>query len=160
MSRDKPNGPGLHHLAQLNIGQLRHPLDHPEMAEFTNSLDEINELAEKSPGFVWRLTDETGQSSSYIQVSDDPLLAINLSVWESPRHLQDFVYKTDHRGFLRRRVEWFEPPSGTFAVCWWVPAGHRPSETEAMQRLADLDQDGPTELVFGFRPPFPAPPDG
>ena len=35
--------------------------------EFVDALDEINALAESSPGFVWRLKDEaTGLSSSYV----------------------------------------------------------------------------------------------
>ena len=47
-----------HHLAQLNIGRLRAPIDAPETAEFKNALDSINALAESSPGFVWRLTED------------------------------------------------------------------------------------------------------
>ncbi len=62
------------HLAQYNVGRIRSPLDHPDVAEFIAALDPINALAEASPGFVWRLTGEDGQSSSYVEVDgiDDP----------------------------------------------------------------------------------------
>jgi len=145
-------------LAQLNVARLRHPLDDERTSEFVDALDPINALAEASPGFVWRLTDESGQSSSYVDVSDDPLFIINLSVWESPEHLRAFVYRTDHRDFLRRKAEWFRPHQRPFAVCWWVPTGHRPDEHEAMTRLDRLERDGPSDDVFPFRPPFPPPP--
>jgi hypothetical protein len=45
-------------LAQVNIGRLRAPVDHPMIKDFFDNLDPINALAEASPGFVWRLTGE------------------------------------------------------------------------------------------------------
>ena len=47
-------------------------------------------------------------SSSYVQADDDPLNIINLSVWETLEQLHDFVYRTAHTPFLRRRREWFQ----------------------------------------------------
>src|SRR3954468_12796636 len=91
------------HLAELNIGRLHQPLDHPDSAEFVAALDHVNALAEAAPGFVWRLTDESGLSSSYVRASDDPLVVINLSVWASVAHLDDFVFRTGHAEYLRRR---------------------------------------------------------
>ena len=41
-------------IAQLNVGHAVAPLDSAGMADFMNWLDEINALAERSPGFVWR----------------------------------------------------------------------------------------------------------
>ena len=46
------------HLAQLNVGHIRYATDDPRMAEFMGALDAVNALAERSPGFVWRLKDE------------------------------------------------------------------------------------------------------
>ena len=43
------------HLAQVNIARMITPLDDPIMAGFGARLDEINALADASPGFVWRL---------------------------------------------------------------------------------------------------------
>ncbi len=45
-----------YHLAQVNIARMLAPIDSPAMADFVNNLDRINNIAEKNPGFVWRLT--------------------------------------------------------------------------------------------------------
>jgi len=42
-------------LAELNIVQLKAPIDSPLLAEFVANLDRINALAETSDGFKWRL---------------------------------------------------------------------------------------------------------
>jgi len=145
------------HLAELNVALLRQPLDHPDTAEFVDALDGINALAESSPGFVWRLVDESGQSSSYVRADDDPLFIINLSVWETPEQLHDFVFQTAHTPFLRRRREWFERMAEAFLVCWWVPVGHRPSVDEAIDRLDRLRRDGVSDDAFTLRQTRPAP---
>ena len=38
-----------YHIAQVNIGRIREPLDSPVMAGFVGRLDEINALADHSP---------------------------------------------------------------------------------------------------------------
>ena len=43
------------HLAELNIGRFNFPTSDPRMAGFMDNLDRVNALAERSPGFVWRL---------------------------------------------------------------------------------------------------------
>ena len=91
------------HLAQFNVARLHQPLDHPDTAAFVERLGPINEVAESSPGFVWRLQDDEGQSSSYVVVYDDPLMIINFSLWETVEFLSRFVYKSAHTTFLRRR---------------------------------------------------------
>src|SRR5579864_2110665 len=50
-------------LAQLNIGIIRGPMDSPVMAEFAANLERINALAERSPGFVWRLQTPAGNAT-------------------------------------------------------------------------------------------------
>jgi hypothetical protein len=104
---------------------------------------------------VWRLQAEDGNATS-IRISDDPRLAINLTVWESLDALNEFVFRTDHVVFLRRRAEWFEREHTAVAL-WWVPAGHVPDVAEAMDRLARLEADGPTADAFTARRPFPPP---
>ena len=51
-------------LAQLNIAQMRTPLDAPEMVDFVANLDRINALADSAPGFVWRLQEEDGNATA------------------------------------------------------------------------------------------------
>lgn len=75
------------HLAEINIGRTRGTPESPVMREFVEKTDAINALAERSPGFVWRLTGE-GNNAMDVRYSDDPLEAINLSVWGHPQTLR------------------------------------------------------------------------
>jgi hypothetical protein len=145
------------HLAQVNIGRFRAPIESPIMEGFRTQLDPINALADASPGFVWRLQAEDGNATSIRPSDHDPLLAINLSVWESLEALQNFVYRSHHVGTLRGRHRWFEPMEGPILALWWVPAGHIPAVEEAMDRLEHLKTHGPTAHAFTFRSPFPPP---
>ena len=104
------------------------------MADFTNNLALVNGLAERTPGFVWRYIDDSGNSTSTRPYAD-PRMAINLSVWENVEALERFVYQTVHKRFYSRRAEWFEHLDDAYFVMWWVPAGHRPSVEEAVARL-------------------------
>ncbi len=141
------------HLANFNIARMRGPVDSPVMAGFMDNLDRINRLGDESPGFVWRLVDDEGiGATSFRPYPDDDAMIVNLTVWESVEALRDYVYKTEHVEFLRRRREWFEAhDDGPFLALWWVPEGHRPSLEEAVERLAHLAEHGPTERAFTFR---------
>ena len=46
------------HLAQMNIARLRAPLEDPSIAWFRDGVDLMNDLADRSPGLVWRLKEE------------------------------------------------------------------------------------------------------
>lgn len=142
-------------LAQLNIGRAAGPMDGPVMADFVANLDRINALGDASPGFVWRLQDETGAATS-IRAFEDPLMIVNLTVWESIETLRGFAYKSGHVEILRRRREWFVPLDGPNLVLWWVPSGQRPTVEEARERLERLAADGPTPYAFTLKTPFPA----
>lgn len=144
-----------YHLAQINIGTLRAPIDDPMIADFKNNLDRINALAETMPGFVWRLVGE-GNDATDIGAFENPLVAINMSVWESPAELGAFVYRSGHVEFMRRRAEWFERME-IYMALWWVPVGHRPTPEEGVERLATLRRMGPSPTAFTFRDIFPAP---
>jgi hypothetical protein len=144
-----------HHLAQINIGTLRAPVGSPLVAEFVANLDAVNALAEAQPGFVWRLTGE-GNDATDIRIADNPLLAINMSVWTDAEALAAFVYRTAHRDVMRRRGNWFEKME-LYMALWWVPAGHRPTPAEGLARLERLRERGPSPEAFTFRDLFPAP---
>jgi hypothetical protein len=134
----------------MNIGRFRAALDDDEMREFVAALDPIDLLGEASEGFVWRLVTDDGRPSSFLPVADDedPLEAINLTVWESIDALRHYTYRSGHAMYLRRRREWFEPPTGPHLVCWWIPAGTVPTVAEGRARLARLTSDGPTPVAF------------
>jgi Domain of unknown function (DUF3291) len=140
-------------LAQVNIGRVRGAMDQPVMAGFVAQLATINQLADQSPGFVWRLQTEDGDATAVRPYADDRIL-INLSVWEDLPPLQAFVFQSAHTEVMRRRREWFERFPEVYVALWWVPAGHRPSVTEAVERLAHLKAHGPSAYAFTFREPY------
>ncbi len=145
-----------YHVAQINIGRALAPPDDPLLAGFMSRLDEINALADASPGFVWRLQSDSGNATD-IQAFADPRMLINLSVWDSLESLFDFVYRSGHAAVLARRREWFEQPTRPHLALWWVPAGHLPSVEEAVARLDHLERRGPTPEAFTFKKRFAAP---
>ena len=142
------------HLAQVNIARMKGPLDGPLMAGFVARLDEINSLADRCPGFVWRLQTPEG-NATYLRPYDDERILFNLSVWETVEALQAFVYRSAHVELLRQRHEWFERFEGAYAALWWVPVGHRPSVDEAKKRLARVAEEGATPFAFTLRQILP-----
>ncbi len=147
----------VYHLAQINVGRLRAPTDDPVVAEFVNALDAINALADESPGFVWRLQTEEGNATG-IQISDDELFIINMSVWATAVDLFNYVYRSGHVDFLRNRRDWFERMGEAHMCLWWLPTGEVPSIEDGMQRLDHFKLNGPTPKAFSFRDQFD--PDG
>ena len=145
-----------YHLAQLNIGKMIAPTDDPRVAEFMERLDEINAIADEAPGFVWRLQTEEGNATS-IHAFDDPLLLVNVSVWESIDALYEFTYRTTHTDVMRQRLKWFEKHEGPYQVMWWVPAGHVPTIDEAKKRLEMLIEHGSGPEAFTFRERYDPP---
>jgi hypothetical protein len=143
------------HIAQVNIARMKAPLEAPLMAGFVARLEEINALADRSPGFVWRLQTDKGDAT-YLRPYDDDRILFNMSVWESVEHLKRYVYYTAHVEVFRQRGSWFEKFAGAYAGLWWVPQGHRPGIDEAKKRLAHLEAHGPSPFAFTFKHPFPA----
>ena len=66
-----------YHLAQLNIGTALDSMESEVMKDFTDNLELINGIGENSPGFVWRLKDESGDATA-IEFTDDPNVLVNL----------------------------------------------------------------------------------
>ena len=113
------------------------------MADFVARLDEINALADESPGFIWRLVDDGGNATAIRPYDDDDIL-INMSVWRGIEDLLAFAYRSDHGELLRDRGRWFEKADAPTLVMWWVPAGHVPSVAEGKARLDELRRIGPS----------------
>jgi hypothetical protein len=136
-------------IAQINIGKLRFPKGDPRGAEFFDSLDRINSLAERMPGFIWRLQDGSGNATDIAYDRDQSLIA-NLTVWETVETLQKFVFQTAHSSFYRKRTNWFVPIEPPHFAIWQIAEGHTPNYEEARGKLAELKARGPTETVFGW----------
>jgi len=142
------------HIAHYNVARLKELPGHPAVAEFIDNAPKVNAVAERSPGFVWRLDDTSATvsgSNTFQAVAGDPCLAISLSVWENTELLMSFVKKTIHGSFLRRRADWFHPWDGPNYVVWPVAIGHIPDLLEGEQRLKTLATRGATPDAFDFR---------
>jgi uncharacterized protein DUF3291 len=144
-------------LAQINIAHMKGALEDPVMAGFVAQLDEINAIADRSPGFVWRLQTTEG-NATYLRPFDDERIIVNMSVWESIEHLRAYVYRGAHADALRRRREWFDKLGRMELAMWWIPAGHIPSVDEGKKRLEALERLGPTPFAFTFKQTFPPDP--
>ena len=142
-------------LAQLNIAQLAAPLESPALKDFVDNLDRINQLAEEAPGYVWRFQTEDGNATAVRPFGEDYL--VNFSVWKDIESLHHYVYRSAHAGFIRRRKEWFHQLREVYTVLWWIPQGHRPTITEAKEKLQLLRDKGPTPAAFTFKKPFRTP---
>lgn len=149
------------HLAQVNLAYARGDETDPVMTDFMAQLDEINALAERSPGFVWRyMTDSRDPSQRELENSR---VLFNMSVWESAEALHAFTYRTQHAKVFASRKKWFDEwkeRAGTlrelgegvpFLALWWIPAGHLPTPAEALERLRSLGAKGPTAQAFTFK---------
>ena len=66
-----------------------------------------------------------------------------MSVWASVDDLKDYVYRSEHVEFFRRRAEWFEPDAKRVAL-WHVAAGEIPELDDAVRRVEFLERNGPT----------------
>ena len=144
-----------YYLAQLNIANMKYPIDSPGMVEFVDNLDNINALAERSPGFIWRLQTEDGDATGINFFGADVL--VNMSIWEDVESLHRYVYKTAHAKIMSRRKEWFHRVEEVYTVLWWTPEGTIPSLDEAKSKLELIKSQGPTAEAFSIKQAFPAP---
>ena len=144
------------HLAQINIGKLTAPRGDPRLLPFFDALDRVNALADASPGFVWRLQDDSGNAMG-ISYSPDPLLAVNMSVWQDADALFEFVYRSAHTPVMARRRDYFQKFAGAYQALWWLPAGEIPTVADGLSRLWLLERFGPCPQAFTFKARFPSP---
>ncbi len=145
------------HIAQLNIARMiGKNINEPGMEDFVAQLDEINLLAERSEGFIWRLKSDDGNATSYNPYNDDRLI-VNFSVWENAAHLKNFVYNSVHVVVMKNRKKWFENFGQPYYVLWNIPAGYVPSLDEGVERLMCLQQNGASEFAFDFKTIFNPP---
>ncbi|WP_299532677.1 DUF3291 domain-containing protein [Ulvibacterium sp.] len=144
-------------LAQINVARMIGVnIEDPIMQEFVDNLDNVNELAENSAGFIWRLKDESNNASNFNPFNDEQVI-INISVWKDIESLENFTYKTFHTDFLKRRKEWFHKYGKAYFALWWIEEGRYPSIEDAMERLEFLQLNGVTERAFNFRDRFTRP---
>lgn len=139
---------GGYHLVHANLAKARAELDDPLMKGFVDRMDEIDALAESTPGFVAQptLPDEGALYTG--------LDLLNVSIWDSIERLREFTYSSEHAEMLDRRSEWFFQSNRPAYVLYWLPAGLLPTEKEIGQKFAHLHQHGPTPTAFTFDLPY------
>ena len=119
------------------------------LAEFEGALDRIYGLAERHPGFIWRIPDED-IATQLAQHGFDHKTSATVSVWRSYEDLRNYTYQSEHGTFLKRASEWFEAVSGPQLVIWNVEENEKPDFSEAMKRLEFLRSNGPSPEAFGW----------
>ena len=143
-------------LAQLNIARLDSALDSLQLEGFVARLDEINHLADKAEGFIWRyISDGTDSEETAAQLFG-PDIIVTLSVWDNIKSAHTFVYRSAHAQLMAQRGQWFQCMKEAYMVLWWVPQGHIPTLVEAQSRLSVLRQSGPCAQAFTFKSAYPA----
>jgi|TARA_R110002072_G_C7651166_1_gene508720 hypothetical protein len=138
------------HLIHANIALARGSLDQEIMSGFVQQVEEINNIANSSNGFVSQPT----PSDSGAVYSGKWLL--NLSVWESVESLSKFTHSGKHALALDNRNEWFKKQDYPNYVLFWFHAGNTPKESEIEQRIGHLAQYGATPYAFNFKQSFTA----
>lgn len=151
------------HLAQVNIAWMHGALTEPVMAGLASRIEEINRLAEESPGFVWRLP-ASGATLQALEPFESHFpgfhrdrLFYNMSVWESLQALRAYTFQSAHAELLNERHQWVDSIAGASVALWWIPIGHRPSISESAERLRSVRDRGPTPYAFTIRKAFQQP---
>lgn len=150
MSATHPKG---HHLAELNLGILKHDWDDARVQGFVDGLDLVNGAAQRSAGFIWMMDPiamEAAQTDPDGPMGGNPRMASTLSVWQDVASLEHFVWNTVHKRFYDRRHEWYDMGAALRFVMWWVPIGHQPDMAEAMARFHHLEARGQSDHAFGW----------
>lgn len=140
-------------LAEFNIGTLKYDWDDPRVTDFQNNLDRVFQLAQRSPGYIWHMSEaemEAAQLDPQGPLGGNPRTASTLSVWQDLPSLEGFVFKTVHKRFMDRGPEWYGPDQGLRLVMWHVPEGHLPDISEAVERHTLLDTYGDSAEAFGW----------
>ncbi len=147
-----------YHLAQVNLAHLKEPLDSALLSTFVARINEINALADASPGFVWRYVGNN-PDPAYSEAGDAQVI-FTMSVWQDVSALHNYVYKTAHAQVFAQRSTWFHDWQSRLAsshmALWWIPASTRPTPAQAMAKTAHLLAHGPTAHAFTFKKSFDA----
>ena len=141
------------HIAHFNWATLIADIEDRRVAPFVRAVDKVNAVAQRSPGYVWNSGQEMSEGTriGWPLFTENSRVIASFSVWETPEHFRDYVYKTVHGAFFRRGHEWFEPHASRGYVLWWVPEGHIPNITEAREKVKTLEANGPGPEAFTLK---------
>lgn len=154
-------------VAILTFGILQEAADHPQIQPFVDRIPLNFEVAEQSDGFIDRSRTDpaTGQydwGEQKVQrffregEYERERLPRTLSLWEDLESVFAFAYSGVHAEALSQRKGWFLKPEWPTSVAWWVPDGHTPEWSEAVERHQYLHDHGPSSYAFDLKHPFGA----
>jgi hypothetical protein len=151
------------HLAQVNVAHMRATPSDSVRVGLVSRIADLNQLAEESAGFVWRLS-ETAATPNALQVFEPDVrpcdlnrFFYSLSVWECMDDLRAYVYRSAHAAMLGDRQRWMRDLAPASLALWYIPVGHRPTMAESVARLRYFHAHGPTEWACTFRRFFQTP---
>lgn len=126
-------------------GLLRAPHGDPEVQAFVDGIGAVYDVAERSPGFIWRFSD-------YENLAPGPVspAARTLSIWEDVDSLKHFVWNTLHGKFYARKSEWFLDTDQPMMVLWNTEDTARPTMEEAYEKLELLRANGAGPDAFDW----------
>ena len=151
------------HLAQVDVARMRGRAEEAVMVGLVARLDEMNRLAEQSPGFVWRIhgpevtPDALRVFADYFTPFDPDQLFYNMSVWASVEALKNYAFQSRHAEMLRDKTPWIDHLDRAHLALWWIPEGHVPTIPESAERLHAVHEKGATDFAFTFNHIFPIP---
>jgi len=146
-----------YHLAQINVARMKGvSIEDPEMKDFRDHTDRVNQLAENSKGFIWRDTIDPNATPTPNALDDEQVL-INFSVWEDVASLKAFTYETFHAAIMKRQKEWFQKYGTAHYALWWIKSGEIPTEQQGIDRLRYLQENGDSQKAFTFKNVFEMP---
>ena len=137
------------HIAQMNWGKLKYLLQDKRMFEFAQSLNDVYGLAERHPGFIWRIPDDQ-VDTQLTNLGFDKYISATVSVWNDIDSLKDYTYNSLHGMYLKRSSEWFEIIDGPHLVIWNVENNTHPTFKESFARLEYLKDNGPSDYAYGW----------
>ena len=145
-------------LAQYNIAKNRWPLERPADGRLRRPPRRDQPARPtRSPGFVWRLQDDSGDATA-IRLYDDPEIIVNMSVWETPGGAARLRLPVRARRAL-------PPPAGVVRARWTDRSsccggcrrGSARPRSRARPGSSGSRADGPTEHAFTFARRFDPP---
>ena len=142
------------HLATANVAAMLTGYEDPSMADFIAQLESVNASADSAPGFVWRFIEDDEGAEVARGVGNGRSLC-NMSVWKAVVSRGAWVYSGQHLDVVRRRTQWFEKPTRSPFVLWWVERGCIPTVAEAKLRFQQIWANGPSADAFTFSKRFP-----
>ena len=155
----------MENVAFFTFGILREAADHPQMQAFWESSSHNFEVAEQSDGFIAHSRSKPdsedydwgeSQVCQFFREAEFGRAQITgtLSLWKDLESVFAFAYVESHAEALSHRKEWFLKPEWPTYVAWWVPGGHTPEWSEAVEHHQYLHDHGSSPYAFDFKQPF------